>query len=68
MTNPAQIAATLTHGQKRLLLGLIDRPMRPSSYAQVRSQLMKKGLWGEVGFSPLGLQVRAILEEQTDGE
>ena len=65
MTNPYEVAAKLTKAQRALLCGLLVRPLRPASYGQVRGALRRKGLWAEVGFTPLGRKVRAILQEQS---
>lgn len=64
----AQIAASLTKAQRMLLTGAFDRPLRRASFAQIRAALIRKGLWGVVGFTPRGLAIRDYLKETEHGE
>ena len=52
MTDLDKLAKSLTKAQRALLLGLLTHPMKHAAYAQVRSRLIRKGLWADVGFTP----------------
>ena len=68
MTDLDKLAKSLTKAQRALLLGLLTHPMKHAAYAQVRGHLIRKGLWADVGFTPLGLALRNHLKGQNDGQ
>ena len=66
MTDLDKLAKGLTKAQREMFLGLLTHSMKPAAYAQVRSKLIRKGLWAEVGLTPLGLALRNHMKGQND--
>jgi hypothetical protein len=66
--DPAAVAKGLTKAQRRLITGDFVSPFSARSYGQLRAALVRKGLFEPViGVTPLGLAVRAHLEN-TDAD
>lgn len=62
-----RIIAGLSEAQRKLLVGdFTNGPLRNRAFAQIRSHLIRKGIWADIGFTPLGLAVRARLLQGTE--
>lgn len=64
MTDLTPIIQGLTKAQRALLTGEFDLPFPRRSYGQIRRALIRKGIYADVGFTPLGKAVRAALKEE----
>ena len=67
MTDPRTIAAGLTEAQKRMVLIAAyyrSEELRCFGRDNTKAALRRRGLMNELYLTPLGLAVRAILQEQ----
>lgn len=62
------MARALTKAQRAIVTGEFASPFSTRAYGQIRGALVRKGLfYSSIGVTPLGLAVRAILQEQSNG-
>jgi hypothetical protein len=66
VTDLDKLAKSLTKAQRRVFLGEFNSPLSARSYGQIRGALIRKGIWAQIGSTPLGDSLRAHLKGQSD--